>query len=87
MNDANDDVQERKETDGNGKLIVRAHTEETGEFLAEVVTMVSRYLNHTTLPEMRAQGEADEAYCRDVLSVLRRMTVFAKAPRKPAGGF
>lgn len=49
--------------------------------------MVSSYLNHTTLPEMRAQGEADEAYCRDVLSVLRRMTVFAKAPRKPAAGF
>ncbi len=65
-----------------GNSIVRAHTEETGEFLAEVVTMVSSYLNHTTLPEMRAQGEADEAYCRDVLSVLRRMTVFCEGAQE-----
>ncbi|MCP6681214.1 DUF3907 family protein [Bacillus nakamurai] len=82
MNDARYEVQERKETDRMGNSIVRAHTEETGEFLAKVVTMVSSYLNHTTLPDMQASGGADEAYCRDVLSVLRRMTVFCEGAQE-----
>lgn len=80
MKEAEQDAQryEGKVTNGMGNSMVKTQTKETGEFLSKVVTTVNNYLNQTTLSSMQADLPLEEEYCRDVLSTLRRMSVFCE---------
>ncbi|MFN2745536.1 MULTISPECIES: YpuI family protein [Bacillus] len=61
-----------------GKSMARAQTEQAEEFLSQAVQTLSDYLNETTLSSLETEEPGRSAYFRDVLSNLRKLTVYCE---------
>lgn len=60
-------------------LMVENQTQQVSEFLKEVITVMTDYVNHHTLPSLLEESpEGNKDYYEGLLSALRRLLVFCE---------